>query len=504
MDECELKAIKIGELPAVSDVKDSDLFVLEQDGTAKKLAGSKLLEYFKGDKGDTGPAGPAGKDGTDGKDGVSPTVSFSEIAGGNRMTVTDAEGEKSVDIMNGKDGKDGDPGPAGQDGHPGERGEPGADGKDATINGRNAITILEGENVWFDQDGDTLTINATGEGGSGQPGPQGPPGESAGFGTISATVDDGVGVPSVDVETSGQNTALNISFSFHNLNGEPGRNATINGENAVELIEGENINITQDGDKVTISAIADAKFPDGGEPGQVLTLTREGVDWQDPPGSIGQYRFNVVGEDLVLNYTGDTPPDFSLNAEDGHLYYDKAQSFDLGKVVGPPGEKGDKGDDGKPGTTADIYSTTETKIGTWIDGKPLYRKVLSFRTPSRSDSVMFSQTGISIYNFYGYIYEEDDEVWSHFPGRYATEYGTNVNLNKNRDSLRFMSDPNEFYYVDLPVIFIIEYTKNSDVATSSIMEEIMDSISKNKRVSVKSAPVSASSATLDISVNAKE
>jgi hypothetical protein len=31
-----------------------------------------------------------------------------------------------------------------------------------------------------------------------------------------------------------------------------------------------------------------------------------------------------------------------------------------------------------------VYSTTETRIGTWIDGKPLYRKVINAGTPSIS------------------------------------------------------------------------------------------------------------------------
>ena len=35
-----------------------------------------------------------------------------------------------------------------------------------------------------------------------------------------------------------------------------------------------------------------------------------------------------------------------------------------------------KGPAGKDGSENQIYSTTEQVIGTWIDGKPLYRKVI--------------------------------------------------------------------------------------------------------------------------------
>jgi hypothetical protein len=45
-------------------------------------------------------------------------------------------------------------------------------------------------------------------------------GPAAGFGEITASVDENSGTPYVDVETSGPNSAKNISFSFHNLRGE--------------------------------------------------------------------------------------------------------------------------------------------------------------------------------------------------------------------------------------------------------------------------------------------
>lgn len=49
----------------------------------------------------------------------SPIVSVSEITGGHRITVTDLEGEKTFDVMDGKNGLDGDDGQDGQDGDDG-------------------------------------------------------------------------------------------------------------------------------------------------------------------------------------------------------------------------------------------------------------------------------------------------------------------------------------------------------------------------------------------------
>lgn len=46
----------------------------------------------------TGPAGPSGAD------GVSPSVKVSELEGGHRITITDATGEHSFDVMDGEAG----------------------------------------------------------------------------------------------------------------------------------------------------------------------------------------------------------------------------------------------------------------------------------------------------------------------------------------------------------------------------------------------------------------
>lgn len=82
----------------------------------------------KGDKGDPGAPGLPGRDGvdgadgapgrngTDGADGVSPVVAVSAISGGHRVTVTDADGAKSFDVLNGAKGDKGDKGDPGEGG----------------------------------------------------------------------------------------------------------------------------------------------------------------------------------------------------------------------------------------------------------------------------------------------------------------------------------------------------------------------------------------------------
>jgi hypothetical protein len=54
--------------------------------------------------------------GDTGADGVSPTITVEDIAGGHRLTIVDAVGSKTVDIMDGATGLSGTQGPAGQNG----------------------------------------------------------------------------------------------------------------------------------------------------------------------------------------------------------------------------------------------------------------------------------------------------------------------------------------------------------------------------------------------------
>lgn len=56
-------------------------------------------------------------DGEDGTDGVSPTIGTSEITGGHRLTITDKNGTSTVDVMDGQTGQTGRTGATGADGY---------------------------------------------------------------------------------------------------------------------------------------------------------------------------------------------------------------------------------------------------------------------------------------------------------------------------------------------------------------------------------------------------
>jgi len=94
----------------------------------EKMEGPAGPQGPQGEKGDTGAQGPAGADGAqgaDGADGISPTVAVNEITGGHCITVTDADGVKSFNVL---DGADGARGPKGDKGDTGAQGEQGIQG----------------------------------------------------------------------------------------------------------------------------------------------------------------------------------------------------------------------------------------------------------------------------------------------------------------------------------------------------------------------------------------
>lgn len=206
---------------------------------------------FKGEKGDKGDDGAPGKDGADGKDGaqgkdgspgvdgISPTLSISDIPGGHRVTITDASGEKSFDVLNGdaesdkiwkptvtadgtiswtKTTEENAPmpqnikGAQGSPGTPGADGMPGADGVSPSI----AVTqITGGHHVSVTDAAGTKGFDVL-DGAKGADGAPGIPGSPGATGTPGA--DGTTFTPSVDV---------NGDLSWTNDGGKPNP-ATVN------------------------------------------------------------------------------------------------------------------------------------------------------------------------------------------------------------------------------------------------------------------------------------
>ena len=111
--------------------------------------------------------------------------------------------------------------------------------------------------------------------------------------------------------------------------------------------------------------------------------------------------------------------------------------------------------------TLNTYSTGEQRIGTWINNKPIYRKVFTFTTPSGNTDYIIN-TGISmdtIIKVYGGIASASGGVT---PIPAAFDWGGTIYSTSFR-----VSNSNIYYrgnaaYENSPAFAIIEYTKTTD------------------------------------------
>ncbi len=110
----------------------------------------------------------------------------------------------------------------------------------------------------------------------------------------------------------------------------------------------------------------------------------------------------------------------------------------------------------------DIYSTEEQVIGTWIDGKPLYRKTLSLTAPSTTSSTKianFDKTFI-IKNYYGNALIAASNQLLPINFYFTNEYNiaTYVVNNSGEIYMKIGSAA----YENQQVTLTIEYTKTTD------------------------------------------
>lgn len=120
------------------------------------------------------------------------------------------------------------------------------------------------------------------------------------------------------------------------------------------------------------------------------------------------------------------------------------------------------------GSAEDIYSTEETRIGTWIDGKPLYRRSFAVKSPSSSSTASSEVAHVDIpvdvmVNIYGsaqtkigqfcplpYYVSSDDYFYIAYNPMSHLTYP---------NSLRASCGSNN---TNTPLFIILEYTKTTD------------------------------------------
>ena len=84
--------------------KNNGTFPLVDAADVEMPDGTRLSDFKGGVTSVNGQTGDVTITATNGKDGVSPSISISAITGGHRVTITDANGTKTFDVMDGADG----------------------------------------------------------------------------------------------------------------------------------------------------------------------------------------------------------------------------------------------------------------------------------------------------------------------------------------------------------------------------------------------------------------
>ncbi|MBD5135254.1 MAG: hypothetical protein HDT39_04735 [Lachnospiraceae bacterium] len=416
-----------------------------------------------------------GKDGTngqDGADGFSPIIQSTAIDGGYQLTINNRDNSTSIDILNGKDGvngrdgKDGADGQQGPQGIQGEKGEPFSIAKvyssvEAMNSDFSNENVKEGQFVVIDtgdvNDEDNAKLFVKGEtkyffitdlsGAQGIQGPQGTqgiqgvegkPGENGSDGRDGADGKDGVspivtiteidgghrvsiadatGTKSFDV-MDGASSSSPSNPSSHELINAPigaimgwhGTEDTIpegwhicDGENGTYDLRGKfmlGADLRKDAEGNTVHPVGET----GGS--EEVTLTVEQMPshshtilaQQEGTGSpmalmMGKKAAGTSSFNAVVNGSSEPhpnmPPFFSLIfiQKVGITPTDYVTEERMDEKI----EEAIKNSNSNANLSNEIYSTTETKIGTWIDGKPLYRRVLSLTTPSVQNQVGYYQ-----------------------------------------------------------------------------------------------------------------
>lgn len=128
-----------------------------------------------------------------------------------------------------------------------------------------------------------------------------------------------------------------------------------------------------------------------------------------------------------------------------------------------PDGSGDAG--GGETACEEIYSTDERRIGTWIDGKPLYRKVIQATSPSSTstNSQFITSLGYSVnLTECSGIIKQSSGNQIPLPAVYGTNsYASLPHVDSNGGVYMMVNHDN---YKNRPVTIVLKYTKPTDSA----------------------------------------
>ena len=110
------------------------------------------------------------------------------------------------------------------------------------------------------------------------------------------------------------------------------------------------------------------------------------------------------------------------------------------------------------------YSTTEQRVGTWIDGKPLYQKVMTAVAPNVTTQGTFvaATTNHNIANvdtiFIALAFDQTATEHTNLP--YSTNAGYNIKATVSTTKIAMSSNATNFN--GHTYVFVLRYTKTTD------------------------------------------
>lgn len=133
------------------------------------------------------------------------------------------------------------------------------------------------------------------------------------------------------------------------------------------------------------------------------------------------------------------------------------------------------------GDSSDIYSTEETRIGTWIDGKPLYRKVLTGQidlTSGRKDIANLSNLSISTFvSVKGFVRNGSDVLLlPYIDPVYTPNWSIGLYYAGVTKLLKINIQSHYTTPTERPYTISIEYTKTTDTATIDLSSTLSSRI----------------------------
>lgn len=372
----ETKQVDGGAEITINDVNGSQVVFLE-DGPQGE----------QGPRGETGPRGErglTGNSGANGKDGVSPTVSTTQTTAGAQITIKDATGTHTVELKNGTDGKDGadgkmsfeelteeqkaslkgDPGEPGKAGADGKDGQAGKDGEDGYSPTAKVSQTSTGATITITDKNGTTTANIV-NGVDGKDGSSGADGQPGRDGITPHIGDNGnwwIGDTDTGVSASGSGSSGGTSGGFI-------EKTLFDGSLSVTGANGTLTDSILNYDFALVTVCADLDGWGANSLMKEIVINTKNITFKRTSntydGFYDEYNSNGSGNwyRVCFGFVDETTITLGALTNGGNWKNAKIKKVTGYKING--------------GSSVDNYSTNETVVGTWIDGKPLYQKVVA-------------------------------------------------------------------------------------------------------------------------------